>query len=144
MKQEKFIYEDIVNLPHHKSKKRKPMPVADRAAQFAPFAALTGHDAAIEETARFTEKRIEIDESTKEELNYKLICIQQAPEPKPEASFTYFVPDEKKSGGKYVTACGRVKKIKDFERMVIMDDETEIPIDDILMIEGDFLCRVKE
>jgi len=137
---EVFIYEDIVNLPHRKSPTRKPMPISDRAAQFAPFAALTGHDAAIEETARRTEKRIELDEYEKEELNFRLMWIQQLIDTLPGVSITYFVPDSKKSGGEYVTVCGNVSKIKDFERVVVMTDGTEISIDDILMIEGEFLC----
>ncbi len=133
---EEFMYEDIVNLPHHKSKTRKPMPLADRAAQFAPFAALTGHGDAISETARITEKRIELDEYSKEEINYKLLCVRDE-EVKTNVCITYFVADRKKSGGEYVTLTGKVNKIKEFERVVVMEDETEIPIDDILGIEGE-------
>lgn len=133
---EEFMYEDIINLPHHKSKTRKHMPLADRAAQFAPFAALTGHGDAIDETARTTLDRIELDEYSKEEINYKLICIRDE-EVKGDVCITYFVADSKKSGGDYQVANGKVIKIKEFERIVVMEDNTEIPIDDIISIEGE-------
>lgn len=144
VRNEEYMYDDIINLEHHKSKTRKHMPIADRAAQFAPFAALTGHDAAISETARLTGKRIELDEYSKEELNQKLLFIHSCIDDGVAAAFTYFEPDEKKSGGKYVTASGLVKKIKEFEKVVIMDDGLEIPVDDIIMIESDIFNVMDE
>lgn len=129
-------YDDIINLPHHKSAARKHMAVADRAAQFAPFAALTGYDAAVRETARLTENKIELDEYEKEKINNTLLQIQERINDKQLVKITYFIPDDKKSGGKYVTKSCAVKKISSFERTIILDDGTEIPIDTILAIDG--------
>ena len=130
-------YDDILNIRYVKSTLRKHMPVSDRAAQFAPFAALTGHDAAVEETARITQSKIEPDEYLKEELNQKLIILQDTSNTDIEAVFTYFVPDDKKSGGRYETVSGCVKKIKEFEKKVILSDGTMINIDDIISIDSE-------
>ena len=92
-------YDDIIDLPHHVSETHPPMSRADRAAQFSPFAALTGYDAAVRETARMTERRIELDEGVKAELNARLNCILEHLSEHPQVSITYFMPDEKKSGG---------------------------------------------
>ena len=113
-------YDDIIHLPHHVSKTRPQMAVSDRAAQFSPFAALTGHDAAIKETARLTEKRVELDEYIKEAINRKLQIIVDRIKEHPEIVVTYFKPDEKKDGGAYVTAAGMAKKIDQYQRVVIM------------------------
>lgn len=129
-------YDDIIDLPHHVSKTRPQMAVIDRAAQFSPFAALTGHNAAIEETARLTEERVELDEYIKEALNAKLQIIADQLKEYPEIAITYFKPDEKKNGGAYITANSTVKKIDEYERVVIMTDEIKIPIDEIIGIEG--------
>jgi len=129
-------YDDIIHLPHHVSKTRPQMAVSDRAAQFSPFAALTGHDAAIKETARLTEKRVELDEYIKEAINRKLQIIVDRIKEHPEIVVTYFKPDEKKDGGAYVTAAGMAKKIDQYQRVVIMNDDTEIPIDEIISIDG--------
>ena len=129
-------YDDIINLPRHVSKKRDPMPIIDRAAQFSPFAALTGHDTAIKETARVTEDKIELDVYMKETLNNKLqILIDQLHE-HPHMKITYFQPDEKKDGGSYVTANGIVKKIDEYDRVVLMINGEEIPIDESINIDG--------
>lgn len=127
-------YEDIINLPHHTSKSRPHMSVYDRAAQFSPFAALTGYDAAITETARLTDKRVELDEYSKADLNERLNLIQDHLDEQPEVSITYFQPDKKKTGGAYITATGHVKKIDEYERTVVMQDATKIPIDEIIAI----------
>lgn len=103
-------YDDIIHLPHPVSPRHPQMPLADRAAQFSPFAALTGHDAAIRETARLTDSPVELEESGKEQLDRQLLLVQENLAQKPEIEVTYFQPDEKKSGGVYVTVCGRVKK----------------------------------
>lgn len=131
-------YEDIINLPHHTSASRPHMSAHDRAAQFSPFAALTGYDAAITETGRLTDKKVELDESRKADLNERLCKIQDRMDKLPEVSITYFQPDKKKSGGAYITVTGCVKKIDAYERTVIMQDDTKIPIDDIFEI-GDEL-----
>lgn len=134
---EKFLYEDIINLPHHELTTRQRMPRINRAASFAPFAALTGYDDAVKETARLTSERIELDEGTKEILNDKLrIALDKADE-QPEISITYFLPDTRKSGGAYVTVKAVIKRIDEYERLVIFTDKSTIPIDDIYEIEGD-------
>ena len=130
-------YDDIIHLPHHTSASHPHMSAYDRAAQFSPFAALTGHDAAITETARLTDKRVELDEYSKADLNQRLCIIQEHLDEQPEVSITYFQPDNKKSGGAYITAAGCVKKIDDYKRTLILQDDTKIPIEDILAIEGE-------
>lgn len=130
-------YDDIINLPHHTSPKRPRMPMIDRAAQFSPFAALTGYDAAVKETARLTDERIEIDESSKMELDEKLRMVQESLNKSPEITITFFEPDEKKSGGSYISVTGCVKKIDNYERCVIMQDKQKISIDEIIQIEGE-------
>ncbi|WP_066716216.1 hypothetical protein [Clostridium sp. Marseille-P299] len=129
-------YDDIIHLPHHVSTKHPHMALIDRAAQFSPFAALTGHGAAIKETARLTDERVELDEYMKNVLSNKLQIIAERLKDKPEIEITYFQPDEKKNGGAYVTAAGSVKKIDKYERIVVMTDRKEISIDDIVAIEG--------
>lgn len=128
-------YDDIINLPHHVSDKHPRMPLIDRAAQFSSFAALTGHDDAIEETARLTDKKIELDENTKELLDMRLMMIREHMAEKPKVTFTYFEPDDKKSGGAYVDVTGIVKKINDFEHKIILYDGIEILIDNIIDIQ---------
>lgn len=129
-------YEDIINLPHHQSTKRPQMPLKDRAAQFAPFAALTGYDAEIRETARLTDAKIELDESTLAILNDKLQIILDNLDTKPEVTITYFKPDTKKAGGAYIEHTGTVKRIDEYERTVIFMDMTAILIEDILDIQS--------
>ncbi|WP_312650155.1 hypothetical protein [Aminipila sp.] len=129
-------YDDMIHLPHHISTKHPHMAVSDRAAQFSPFAALTGHDAAIKETARLTDERVAIDEYMKDVLNNKLRIILDRIKEHPQIAITYFQPDEKKNGGSYITTSGTVKKINEYERIVFMTDDTEIPIDEISSIDG--------
>lgn len=124
-------YDDIIDLPRHVSKTRPKMAVADRAAQFSPFAALTGHNAAIKETARLTEQRIELDESTRRVLDEKMQALMRQIANHPDTQITYFLPDEKKNGGAYVSVKDRVKKIDTYRRCMIMMGGTIIPIDDI-------------
>lgn len=130
--EEMHKYDDILELPHHVSKSRPQMPVADRAAQFAPFAALSGHYEAVKEAARQTDARIEMDESCRAMLDRKLQEIQKQPDR--SVSVTYFVPDLKKPGGSYVTVTGRVGRIDGNGRRVILADGTCIPADDIIEI----------
>ena len=130
-------YDEIMGLPHHVSKTRPQMPMSDRAAQFAPFAALTGYDAAIKETGRLTDKRIELDVEALSALDMKYQLLMEALDEAPEVTITYFQPDERKAGGKYVSAVGAVKKIDDFERRITMQDGAKIPMDDVLSIEGE-------
>lgn len=127
-------YNDIIHLPHHVSKTRLPMPMSDRAAQFSPFAALTGYDAAIGETGRLTEDRIILDENEIEMLNAKLQSIEEQLENEPVAVITYFQPDKKKSGGAYVTITGVVKKIDSYEQVIVLTCGLRIPIAEIIQI----------
>jgi hypothetical protein len=127
-------YDDIIGLPHHVSASRPHMPAAGRAAQFAPFAALAGYDAAVKETARITDERPELDEHEKEALNDKLRAIGENQGRAPAVTVRYFLPDEKKPGGAFVTVSGTVKRIDELERAVIMDDGRRIPIDNITEI----------
>lgn len=124
-------YGEIMGLPHHVSKTRPQMPMSDRAAQFAPFAALTGYDSAIKETGRLTNERIELDEDALTALNVKYQFLMDALDEESEIKITYFKPDERKAGGEYVSAIGAVKKVDDFERLITMQDGTRIPMDDV-------------
>ena len=128
-------YDDIIHLPHHVSATHPHMAAIDRAAQFSPFAALTGYDAAIKETARLTDKRVELDESMKEALSNNLQMIADRLKEHPEIAITYFQPDAKKNGGAYVTVINTVKKIDVYERIVIMTDGIVIPVDEIISID---------
>lgn len=130
-------YDDIIHLQVPTSKKHPRMSLYDRAAQFSPFAALTGHEAAIEETARLTDGRMELDEDTKEQLNRKLQILREQKTTDTEVTFVYFVADEKKSGGAYRTVRGRVKRIDLYEQTVILQDQTVIPMEEIREIQGD-------
>ena len=131
------IYADIINLPHHELTTRQRMPLINRAASFSPFAALTGYDEAVKETARLTDARIELDEGTKEILNDKLRLVVDQADEQPEVSITYFLPDKKKSGGAYITTRAVIKSVDEYERVVVLTDKSTIPIDDIAEIEGD-------
>ena len=128
-------YDDILYLPHPVSARHPQMPLADRAAQFSPFAALTGHEAAIRETARLTKERVELDESRKEILDERLQMIRENLSEKPEVTFTYFQPDERKSGGAYLTVTGRVKKMDGYERRILLQDGTIVPLEELIDIE---------
>lgn len=125
-------YEDIINLPHPVSKRHKPMPVEDRAAQFAPFAALSGHGEAIAETARLTEGKIELDDYEKLKLDEKVYILQERIAEVPTVCITYFRPDTKKNGGAYLTISQGLKKICPQERLLVMADDTKIRMEDIL------------
>ena len=128
-------YDDIINLPHHVSTTHTPMPVADRAAQFSPFAALTGYEDAIDETARLTQDWIELDENEKERLNEKFQQIKEQLPTHPQVIFTYFEPDQKKQGGAYLTVEGRVKKIDEYRGAFILEDGREVLIESIVGVE---------
>ena len=130
-------YNDIINLPHHISKTHPSMSVYARSAQFAPFAALKGYDDEIKETGRFTNKRIDIDEELKNELNIKLKIITKNIFDRPKLTFIYFIPDKRKDGGKYVKVKGSVKKIDEYKKIIVLEDNTKINIYDIVNIEGD-------
>lgn len=126
-------YDDIINLPHHVSETRTPMPMENRAAQFAPFAALTGHDDAIAETARLTSSKHELSPAESEKLSRKL---HYALEKEAHITITHFQPDSHKQGGSYRQICGKIKKISQPENLLILTDRRAIPLPDILAIEG--------
>lgn len=130
-------YDDIIDLPHYVSSIRPRMSMIDRAAQFSPFSALTGYDAAIMETGRLTDKRIELTEEFRAVLDRKQQVLMDDLSDHPEVSVTYFVPDERKSGGAYVTVTGIVKKVDDYQRLLLLTDGTKIPLDDILDLESE-------
>ena len=124
-------YDEIMELPHHVSKTRPQMPMSDRAAQFAPFAALTGYDSAIKETGRLTNERIELDEEALTSLDRKYQLLIEALDDAPEVTIIYFQPDERKAGGQYVSATGTVKKVDTFGRRILLQDGTRIPLDSV-------------
>ena len=134
---EQFPYEDIVNMPHHVSKKYPQPTMADPASRFAPFSAITGYEQMVLEEARVTDDRIEMDESSKAALNEKLNMILEFIDEQPEVKITYFEPDKKKAGGAYVTVTGTVKRIDEYEHLVIMTDGKKINIDDIYNLQSE-------
>lgn len=134
---ERFPYEDIVDLPHHVSRKHPQPTMADRAARFAPFVAITGYEEMVLEEARITDDRIELDENSKAALNEKLNMILEFIDEQPEVSITYFEPDMRKAGGAYITVIGTVKRIDEYEHLVIMTDGKKIRIEDIFALESD-------
>ncbi|MGI6403602.1 MAG: hypothetical protein ACOX0K_05140 [Oscillospiraceae bacterium] len=138
----KKSYDDIIHLPRPISKTRPKMAVADRAAQFSPFAALTGFEAAVKETARLTDERVELDEDRKRVLNDQLQIIAERIKERPEISITYFQPDSKKTGGAYRTVTGTAKKIDEYHRVVTLTDGTAIPIHDITCMDGEIFKTV--
>ena len=135
-KSDEHKYDKIITLPHHQSKKRKHMSMTERAAQFGAFRALTGYEDEIAETARFTDTKIELDEYAKAEINAKLQYINDHIDDGQEITVTYFVPDERKSGGAYVAKTGVVSKLREYEKQLIFADGTEILVNEIFSIEG--------
>ena len=129
-------YDDIIELPHPTSTKHSRMPISDRASIFSPFAALSGHGAALAETARLTERRMELDEDTRAELDRRQAVLLAHLDEQPEITVTWFQPDEKKDGGAYLTATGRLKKFRELERILILTDGTEIPLEDVVALES--------
>lgn len=140
------LYDDIIGLPHHVSDRHAHMSGTDRAAQFAPFAALTGHDASIRETARLTDQLMELTEDRKAVLNRILQHLWEHLEERPDVTITYFLPDCKKSGGAYVSTTGRIIKFQQNQRLIVMEDQTAIPIDSVydvqLLSESESLTSV--
>lgn len=129
-------YDDIIDLPHHISPTRPHMSMSDRAAQFSPFAALTGYDGVIRESGRLTKERVELSEEELETLGRKQQYLMSIIDESPEITVTYFVPDSLKEGGEYVTCSGRLKRIDEYERRLVFTDGTKVDIDDVVEIEG--------
>lgn len=135
------LYADIIDLPHHELTTRQRMPVINRAASFSPFAALTGYDEHIREAGRLTDERTDLDEDTKQKLNERLRIALDMVDVQPQIKITYFLPDERKSGGSYVEYTGVFMRVDEYEKKIILADKTQIPIDDIYEIDGEiFNC----
>ena len=130
-------YEELVGISYPLPGTRVRMPLANRAAQFAPFAALTGYEAAVSETARLTDERKEPGEDTQSFLNERLNIIRDRLAERPDVRVTCFTPDPRKRGGAYTSLSGKVRRIDEHERVLIMADKTKIAIDEILSIDGD-------
>lgn len=130
-------YDDILRLPHHVSASRKPMAITARAAQFAPFAALSGYDAEVQEAGRLTDRPIEPDEYEKEAMNARLRLLARHFREEWVVSLVFFQPDERKAGGAYVTRTGTVKKLYETERLLTLTDGTVIPLDDLIALDGE-------
>ena len=128
-------YDDIINLPHHVSLTHPHMSRLDRAAQFSPFAALTGYDAAIKETARLTDKKVELGEYELEELNRTLLELSDHISQHPQGMVTYFEPDKCKEGGAYITVSKEIKRIDEIEKAIYLTDGSKIPLADIFSIK---------
>ena len=129
-------YDDIIDLPHPTSRRHPRMPIRDRAAIFSPFAALSGHSAALAETARLTDQKIELDEDTKAELDRKQAVLLEHIGEQPEVMVTWFQSDERKDGGAYVTVTGRLRKIDEAERALVLLDGTRVPLEDVMELES--------
>lgn len=127
-------YDDIINLSHHISATRAPMSMIDRAAQFSPFAALTGYDSAIKETGRLTDDKVDLSDEAYELLNQKFQQISEHLDEHNEVSLLYYVPDAHKDGGAYCSLTGTIKRIDEIERVIIMRDGTKVPMDDVIDI----------
>ena len=128
-------YDAIINLPHHVSKKHPQMSMADRAAQFSPFAALTGYEDAVKEEGRLTDQKIELDEEALRILDEKLNFLKEKINDKPSVTLTFFELDDNKEGGTYVEETGVIKKIDEFAHLFIMQNGRKIPIENIKNIE---------
>lgn len=136
-------YDDIINLPHPDSVNHPRMARKDRAAQFASFAALTGHEEAIAEKARLTDEKVVLSEDAMERLDQIFLQLKANMTENPEVTVTYFQPDEKKAGGRYVTCSGVVKKMDEYNRELVLEDRTVIPMEQIVNVNADWLTDFK-
>lgn len=138
------MYNDIIGLPHFVSEKHPQMSIENRAAQFSPFAALTGYEGAVKEQARLTDEKIELDDEEKLMISSKLQLIQENIKAQPEVTICYFQADERKDGGAYVTVVGYVKKVDEVERVVRLTNGTVIFIDEVISIDGEVFKGMEE
>lgn len=132
-------YDDIIDLPHHVSPNRRRMSNLERGAQFSPFAALTGYEAAVEEAARFTDGKKELTEEMKAIIDAKIQAISEHPDAEPKVTITYFKPDERKEGGAYVRITGAVKKIDRIGKTIVLTGNTRIPMEQIREIDAEWM-----
>lgn len=135
-------YDDLLNLPHHVSVVHPHMSLYDRAAQFAPFKALSGYEDDVEETARLTDERIELDEERIEHLDARLRLLEEHLSESPTVTITYYQPDTRKDGGSYETVSGVVKKLDAIRRAIVLRDGREIPVDDVIGINGELFASL--
>ena len=133
----KYKYDNIINLPHHVSKKHPQLSKASYAAQFSPFAALSGYDGIVSEVARFTDEHVELGDTEMDILSAKIQIIGDHIKEHPKIELTYFVKDKKKSGGAYLQKTARIKRVDDMERIMYFTDGTNLPIDDITDMQGE-------
>ena len=134
---ESFPYEDIIDVPHHVSKKYPEPTMMERAARFHPFAAITGYEEMVLEAARTTETRIELDEEALTVINEKLNMLRESLDGEPRVTVTYFEPDKKKNGGAYVSVTGTVRLIDEYEQILTLGEDKKIPIREIYSIDGE-------
>ena len=134
-------YDDMLHLPHPTSVRHPRMPISERAAMFSPFAALSGHAGAIAETARLTDQKMELDEDTKAELDRRQTVLLEHISEQPEITVTWFQPYERKDGGAYLTIIGRLKKLNEIQRVLVLVVGTKIPLDDVVEIESNWFQK---
>lgn len=132
-------YDSIINLPHYELRNHQRMSVESRAAQFSPFAALTGYSDSVKETARLTDKKRDLSEDMKSKIDMKLQLIEDHINERPEITVLYFVKDKKKSGGEYLEYTGKVRRIDIVNKNIIFTDKNIICLDDIFDISADFI-----
>lgn len=137
-------YDDIINLPHHVSEQHPQMPIRDRAAQFSPFAALTGYEGEVKEAARLTDKKIELSEEQRAILDERLCLLEDILPDRPEVTFTYFLPDIRKDGGTYTTITGKLKKLNRVERTIMLTSGVSIPVDNLLEVDSTIWTDYRE
>ena len=130
-------YDDMIDLPHPVSLNHAPMPLKDRAAQFSPFAALSGYDEVIEESARLTQRKRIPDEQRKSELDRCFFLLKSAEETRPEVCLTVFVPDRRKGGGEYVTLVSRIRRVDENSRKLLLCDGRSVDMNDVWDIQCD-------
>lgn len=135
-------YDDIIDLPCHVSPNRPHMPMLDRAAQFSPFAALSGYDSAVKEAMRLTEEEIELDEDSREALDQKLAVLMEHLDEQPDVTVTFFCPDEQKEGGSYQTVSGKVRRIDGAARKFIMEDGMTLPMEHIVQMDSEVFSKI--
>ena len=135
-------YDDIIDLPHHTSERHPRMPMPSRAAQFSPFAALTGYEDVIEETARLTDSRVPLEDDQKLYIDQQIDLLRDIIRERPQVTFCYFVSDERKEGGSYITHTGNIRRIDDIERLITLTDGTRIPVDDIYSVTGEVFSGI--
>lgn len=136
-------YDDIINLPHPTSKTHPRMSRLDRAAQFSPFAALTGYEGAVKETARLTDQRVELSDDELAALDERIRLVLEWEGDPLTVSITWFKPDPRKAGGSYVTTQGRIRKVEELNRTLVLADGSKIPMDDIVALNSETFNRME-